>query len=147
MNATDTQPRTGEEESVEAKVSLMREMTTLFRSARKVVSDNQALINDPSKGDKGLQAKAVQALAKVNYEESTGHPLPKTKEGTLAHAAQPLINEEGKGTLRYILPEYYGESCLKCHGGPKGSLDITGGKKEGCVLGELGGAISVGVYD
>jgi len=56
---------------------------------------------------------------------------------------------EHKGTpgFRLILPEYYGESCLKCHGSPKGDLDITGGKKEGGVLGELGGAISVVIYE
>ena len=37
--------------------------------------------------------------------------------------------------------------CLNCHGDPKGELDITGGKKEGGQLGELGGAISVVIYD
>jgi len=54
---------------------------------------------------------------------------------------------KGKPGFRLILPEYYGESCLKCHGSPKGDLDITGGKKEGGVLGELGGAISVVIYE
>ena len=54
---------------------------------------------------------------------------------------------KGKPGLRLILPEYYGESCLKCHSNPKGDLDITGGKKEGGVLGELGGAISVVIYE
>ncbi|OUS31137.1 hypothetical protein A9Q99_04805 [Gammaproteobacteria bacterium 45_16_T64] len=54
---------------------------------------------------------------------------------------------KGKQAYRYILPEYYGKSCLGCHGQPKGDLDITGGKKEGGVLGELGGAISLSIYD
>ncbi|MCI0541385.1 MAG: hypothetical protein L0Z50_39810 [Verrucomicrobiales bacterium] len=31
-----------------------QEIATLFRAARKVISDNQALINDVEKGDKGL---------------------------------------------------------------------------------------------
>ena len=50
---------------------------------------------------------------------------------------------KGKPAFRLILPEYYGKSCLGCHGKPKGARDITGGKKEGGVLGQLGGAISV----
>lgn len=53
---------------------------------------------------------------------------------------------KGKPAFRLILPEYYKQSCLACHGGPKGERDITGGKKEGGVLGELGGAISVLIF-
>ena len=41
---------------------------------------------------------------------------------------------------------YYKASCLSCHGEPKGELDITGGKKEGGTLGEVGGAISIVLY-
>ena len=57
-----------------------------------------------------------------------------------------MAMKKGKQAFRLILPEYYKESCLGCHGGPKGERDITGGKKEGGVLGELGGAISVAIY-
>ncbi len=53
---------------------------------------------------------------------------------------------KGKPAFRLILPEYYKQSCLACHGGPKGERDITGGKKEGGQLGELGGAISVVIF-
>ncbi|MGF1741381.1 DUF3365 domain-containing protein [Vibrio profundum] len=53
---------------------------------------------------------------------------------------------KGKQAFRFILPEYYGKSCLGCHGTPKGERDITGGKKEGGTLGELGGAISLVIY-
>ena len=59
-------------------------------------------------------------------------------------AAETEMN--GKAAYRLILPEYYKESCLACHGGPKGERDITGGKKEGGQLGELGGAISVVIF-
>ena len=45
-----------------------------------------------------------------------------------------------------MIPEYYGPSCLSCHGDPKGAPDITGGKKEGGKPDELGGAISVAIY-
>ena len=222
----------------DAQVALMNKMATLFRSARKTVSENQGLINDETKGDKGLNGKAVIAQTKANFKSATGADLAELDDSTLegrAQAAmlraidetmteaQPLINEQGKafkgflpavfakrvadgfsshmkGSMvikltapksyvrnranrpdswehevietkfksegwatgtefiaaapykgkaaqRLLLPEYYSESCLKCHGGPKGERDITGGKKEGGVLGELGGAISVGIYE
>ncbi len=53
---------------------------------------------------------------------------------------------KGKDAFRLILPEYYKQSCLGCHGDPKGERDITGGKKEGGKLGQLGGAISVVLF-
>ncbi len=53
---------------------------------------------------------------------------------------------KGKDAFRLILPEYYKQGCLACHGEPKGEKDITGGKKEGGKLGELGGAISVTIF-
>ncbi len=213
-------------------------MATLLRSARAVISDNQKLINDAAKGDKGLSADAVVAKAKANYQSATGVDIdsidPASREGELLHTmldavgavmddAQGLINEEGVGfkgflpaifarqmtekfrdkkgsvadlkltapkefvrnranrpdaweadvienqfksadytngahfaaiaekdgkqAYRLILPEYYKESCLGCHGGPKGELDIAGGKKEGGQLGQLGGAISVTILN
>lgn len=221
-----------------AKEQLCQDVATLFRSARSVISKNQSLINDETKGDKGLDADLVVAKAKENFAKATGNPYPELASDTLegqAHAAmivsirqvmdqaQPLINERGKGfkgflpavfakqvadhfttnmsgrmsikltapksyvrnranrpdrwehkviesyfkkqdwkkgksfaedsqvkskdAYRFILPEYYSQSCLKCHGQPAGELDITGGKKEGGTLGELGGAISVVIYD
>lgn len=211
-----------------------KELTTLFRAGRKVISDHQELINDASKGDKGLSADKVVGLAKANYQQATGAPLNLKDDGSLVAKgrlamikamhdvmaeAQPMINEQGKGfkgflpavfaarvatkfsatmggkvtikltapkaylrnranrpddwesnvietmfklptyargkpyfenatvagkpAFRYILPEYYGPSCMGCHGEPKGATDISGGKKEGAKLDELGGAISL----
>ncbi|MZG53965.1 MAG: DUF3365 domain-containing protein [Nitrospinae bacterium] len=57
------------------------------------------------------------------------------------------MKHKGKDAFRLILPEYYKQACLNCHGEPKGSKDITGGKKEGSKLGELGGAISFAIYN
>ena len=45
-----------------------------------------------------------------------------------------------------LLPEYYRESCLTCHGGPKGETDITGYPKEGGKVGDLGGVISIVIF-
>jgi len=222
----------------EEKNEIGTEITTIFRSARGVIAKNQALINDPAKGDKGLSSDAVIATAKENYKASTGKDLVLADKSTLkgeAQAAmvesirqimdkaQSLINAEGKGfkgfipaifgkqvadnfnklingkayikltapksyvrnranrpdkweddvienkfkkadyeknkvfaekadhngksAYRFLLPEYYVQACLNCHGEPKGEKDVTGGKKEGGKLGELGGAISFVVYN
>jgi hypothetical protein len=53
---------------------------------------------------------------------------------------------EGRPALRMLLPEYYSESCLSCHGGPKGETDITGYPKEGGKTGDLGGVISIVIF-
>lgn len=214
-----------------------RETATMFRAARKVVSDQQDLINDAAKGDKGLTGAKVIEHTKVNYAAATGKPWQEAPAGSLLGdvqgalcaaieevmaSAQPLINEPGKGFkgflpavfakqiadrvskrldgrvfvkltapkallrnranradewetnvlenkfkakdwvkgtpwsevsthkgragLRLMIPEYYGASCLACHGDPKGEKDITGGLKEGGKLDDVGGAISVVVY-
>ncbi len=54
---------------------------------------------------------------------------------------------KGKPATRLLIPQYYDQSCLKCHGEPKGERDINGGIKEGGKLGDLGGAISVIILD
>jgi hypothetical protein len=219
------------------KQALAQDVAVLFRSARGVISDNQALINDPAKADKGLTGAKVIAGAKEKYAKAAGHSIvdadPTTLSGQVHVAmfaaikevmdqAQPLINEPGKGfkgflpavfakqvadrvskrlegklaikltappayvrnrsnrpdawetgvltakfasagwtknkpfgesttrdghpAFRLMLPEYYGDSCMSCHGEPRGERDISGGKKEGAKLGDLGGAISVTVY-
>lgn len=52
----------------------------------------------------------------------------------------------GRPAFRMLLPEYYTESCLSCHGTPKGEIDITGYPKEGGKAGDLGGAISIVLF-
>lgn len=217
-----------------AKADSSKEITTLYRSARKVISANQGLINEQRSG-KTLTSDFVISEAKNNFKQSTGKTLDlsndplKAKAGMLKavqvvmDSAQDLINDpevgfkgflpaifarqvatefgkqmggkmkikltapkkyvrnranrpdkwerniidsmfatpnyekgkpfyesaevKGKPAFRYILPEYYGQSCLGCHGEPKGAIDITGGKKEGGKLDELGGAISLIIFD
>ena len=48
--------------------------------------------------------------------------------------------------FRVMVPEYYGEACLACHGAPKGEVDVTGYPREGGKAGELGGSISITLY-
>ncbi len=215
------------------QVALSEELTTLYRSARAVISKHQQHINNPDIGDKGLTPAVVASQALDNYRRISGKPLDMSTNTEAKQAMmsaikgvmadnQDLINEkgvglkgllpaiyarqvatyfnesmlgrmkikltapnkyirnranrpdkwedhiidskflaagyakgkpffqdqayEGKDAFRFILPEYYVESCLSCHGKPRGELDITGGKKEGGVLGELGGAISLTIF-
>ncbi len=216
---------------------IMRDVAAFVVSARKVISDNQTLINDPAVADKGLTPDAVVQAAKKNFVERTNHDLPQPDSSTLhgqalaaitgavrstMASAQQRINTKGlafkgllpaiftkqvcdafartmagkmnlkltapeeyvrnwsnrpdeweadvlenrfrsasweKGaeyaevaeldghtTYRLMLPEYYTEGCLKCHGGSRGMYDVSGGEMEGGVLGEVGGAISVTLY-
>ena len=59
-------------------------------------------------------------------------------------AEEAMLN--GRRAYRLLIPEYYETSCLSCHGEPKGERDISGGRKEGGKLGDLGGAISAAIY-
>ena len=55
------------------------------------------------------------------------------------------VEADGKARVRVMVPEYYAQSCLSCHGEPKGELDITGYPKEGAHENDLGGIISIGL--
>ncbi len=109
-------------EGASDKEVIAKELATLFRSARGVISKNQKLINDKNKGDKGLSGKNVIEVAKQNYKKAThkdlGNPDPNTLQGELMQTmlrsigevmdkAQPLINRKGmgfKGFFRRSLP-------------------------------------------
>lgn len=56
------------------------------------------------------------------------------------------VDYEGRPAFRMLLPEYYRESCLSCHGEPRGEMDITNYPKEGGKVGDLGGAISIVIF-
>ncbi|MEA2980579.1 MAG: hypothetical protein QOF91_1324 [Alphaproteobacteria bacterium] len=57
-----------------------------------------------------------------------------------------LTQAKGKTAHRTAVPEYYGATCLSCHGSPQGEIDITGYPKEGGHEGDLGGVISITLY-
>ncbi len=64
-------------------------------------------------------------------------------DGKLFHAE---AKKDGREAFRVLVPEYYSEGCLSCHGEPKGEIDITGYPKEGGKAGDLGGVISITLY-
>ena len=57
-----------------------------------------------------------------------------------------MAEAKGRPAYRVVVPEYYAESCLTCHGLPKGEMDITGYPKEGREAGDLGAVISITLY-
>jgi hypothetical protein len=57
-----------------------------------------------------------------------------------------VTESRGRTAHRTALPEYYGASCLSCHGSPKLEIDITGYPKEGANEGDLGGVISITLF-
>ena len=232
-NELGSQARAAEADEVEIALSLAK----LLQAGRSVISSNQDLINDPSKGDKGLSGDVVLAKTVENFRQDTGlDPMevdPQSRLGRLLRAEmavikqvvdekQSFINQQGVGfkafipavfarlvterlgdrvgeeleikvtappalvrnrksrpddwerniiesrflslewkpgeifyqeqpnrgrdAFRVMVPEYYAESCLTCHGEPKGEMDITGYPKEGATEGDLGGVISITLY-
>lgn len=74
-------------------------------------------------------------------------------EGKFENASWPAgqafyedTDVSGAPAFRMLIPEYYSESCLACHGSPAGETDVTGFPKEGGQLGDLAGAISITLY-
>jgi len=213
-------------------------LARLLQAARSVISANQALINNPDIGDKGLTGEVVLASAIKKYKKSNhADPLaidPASREGRLLKAEmqaikevtdenQSFINKKGVGfkgfipavfgrlvgerlrekvgseaeikitappalvrnrkarpdaweksviekklmssvwprgkiysaeqpnkgrdAFRVMVPEYYAASCLSCHGEKKGEIDITGYPKEGAHKGDLGGVISITLFN
>ncbi len=144
---------------------LARELLPAFVVASKeVIRDAQVVINQRGIGYKnfipatyGSQAAArFSKQSHVRLKQTTLQPRnpknePDEYEASVlkwlagrprAEAYVSELTEEGK-TLRVVMPIYYVEECLKCHGEPKGDLDISGYPKEGHREGDLAGAITV----
>ncbi len=137
-----------------------------------VMDDNQALINHQGTAFKGLIPATFARLVNEAFARRVGEEAavkvtappelvrnrkarpddweieviktrfldPQWKRGT---PFAETVNAAGKTTFRMMVPEYYASSCLSCHGGPKGSQDITGYPREGAAENDLGGVISI----
>lgn len=87
----------------------------ILKSGRAVVSDNQALINDATKGDKGFTGAAFEAKWKDKYKEINKGDMPSVKVAAdlvaagkqVVDEAQPLINKQGMG-FKGFLPALWG---------------------------------------
>jgi hypothetical protein len=146
-----------------------------MQAMRRIVDDHQADINRSGVGFKGFIPAVFARLANEEFEAIAGSEArvrvtappdlvrnrkarPDSWERTIIETkllaadwpkGQPytdLVEYEGRSAFRMLLPEYYGESCLTCHGAPKGETDITGYPKEGGKVGDLGGVISIVIF-
>ena len=152
-----------------------RLLRAMMAAIVEVVDDNQATINEKGTGFKGfipavfarLVAESFDHLAKGEAEVKVTAPLelvrnrkarPDPWETEIIEkrlldptwpAGQPFsakVEAKGRSAFRVMVPEYYVESCLACHGSPKGEMDITGYPKEGGKLNDLGAVISITLY-
>jgi hypothetical protein len=168
--ATGVDPKTIDPRSREGR--LLRQM---MAAIVEVVDDNQETINAKGTGFKAfipatfarLVTEEFGRLAKGEAEVKVTAPpelvrnrkarpdqweaeIIKTKLLDPAWpAGQPYsatIQTNGRPAFRDMVPEYYVESCLACHGSPKGEMDITGYPKEGGKLNDLGAVISIILY-
>jgi hypothetical protein len=169
-NATGVDPRKIDPTSREGRL-----VHAMMAAIVAVVDDNQETINAKGTGFKGfipavfgrLVAEEFGRFAKGEAEVKVTAPpelvrnrkarpdkweaeIIKTK---LLDPARPMgqpysatVETNGRSAFRVMVPEYYVESCLTCHGSPKGQMDITGYPKEGGKMDDLGSAISITLY-
>ena len=103
-------------------------------------------------GDAEMKVTAPPQLIRNAKVQPDGWELAVIQDKLLSSAwakDQPftaVTQLKGKVAHRTVVPEYYGSSCLACHGSPKGEIDITGYPKEGAGEGDLGGVISITLY-
>ena len=145
--------------------SLSRELLpALIEASKDVVRDAQVVINQRGIGYKNFIPATYGSQAAARFSKRSHVQLKQTalqprnpKNEPDEYEASVLrwlsgrpngeayvseLTESGK-TLRVMMPIYYGQACLACHGEPKGEWDISGYPREGAREGDLAGAISV----
>ena len=142
---------------------------------QEILDENQGLINKQGIGFKGFVPAIFAQLSNERFGEKVGDlaeikvtaPLdlvrnrkarPDKWENDVIESRfkssdwsrGDLFSEEADGkrgsAFRVMVPEYYSDACLACHGSPKGEMDVTGYPKEGGQTGDLGGSISITLY-
>lgn len=147
-----------------------RTMATQIIAMREFMARVQDKINRDSQGHfefKGLNPAAVGRGVGEIFAEMSDYRFKQTRlqvrnktnqpdefemEVLQKFAADPsmleYVGRTGEGsaaTFRYMVPLKTEKSCLQCHGGPKGEIDIAGYAKEGLREGELAGALSISI--
>ena len=145
--------------------SLAKELlAALLLASKEVVGDAQFVINQRGIGYKNFipatfgsqTARKFSNRSHVTIKQTTLNPrnLKNTpdpyEEAVLNRLARqtavtaPTVEWVDDGRLlRTVMPIYYSDDCLTCHGSPKGILDISGYPREGAQTGALAGAISI----
>jgi hypothetical protein len=164
-------PRESDPDSLEGR--LLRAQLDAIKA---VVDENQASINAERVGFKGFIPATFARLVNEKFGEAVGteaqikvtapenlvrnrKALPDDwEQSVLEHKFSSLdwpkgepfsetVKVDGRPAFRIMVPEYYVPSCLSCHGGPAGEMDITGYPKEGGEEGDLGAAISITLFE
>jgi hypothetical protein len=165
---TGRDPRSVDQASFEGRM-----LKAQLDSVVEVMDANQALINKQGVGFKGFIPATFARLVNEAFARRAGKEAtikvtappelvrnrrarPDSWEVTairdyLEKADWPkgqvysaVDSANGETRTRVVVPEYYAQSCMSCHGEPKGDMDITGYPKEGGHVGQLGGVISIG---
>ena len=139
---------------------------------RRVIEENQAVMNAPGIEFKGFIPAVFARLTNEHFADAMGAearvkvtaPLDlvrnrkarpddwetnvletnfRSDDWEMGKPFFEVVDADGGTEFRMLIPEYYSESCLSCHGSPAGEVDVTGFPKEGGKAGELAGAISV----
>lgn len=168
--ATGLDPRSVDPTSRHGRL-LQAEMAAI----QEVMEENQDFINEKGVGFKGFIPAIFARLVTERLQEKIGAEVevkvtapptlvrnrksmpdeweqriieskflsPSWPRGEIFYEVEPY---RGHDAFRVMVPEYYVESCLSCHGQPKGDVDITGYPKEGASEGDLGGVISITLF-
>lgn len=152
-----------------------RLMTALMDAIHEIVDENQHTIDADGVGFKGFIPAVVGRLVTGRFNEKVGDEalmrVTAPAELVRNRTARPdeweasvitsrleapdwpkgqvyaeRVTGQGRDAFRALVPEYYTEGCLACHGSPKGEVDVTGYPKEGGAVGQLGGAISITLF-
>lgn len=167
---TGTDPLATDPNSLEGKL-----LRAQIAAVKEVMDENQATINDQTLEFKGFVPAVFGRLVNERFMEKVGERamVKVTAPAELVRNRKALPDEwetrvienrllspdwpegqafsewttvNGRDAFRVLVPEYYTEGCLSCHGEPRGEQDITGYPMEGGKLGDLGGAISITLF-
>ncbi len=161
--------------TVEPDSRMGRLFQAQIAAIREVVDEHQGTINRPDIGFKGFVPAVFARLVNERFAAKVGDraqikvtaPLELVRnrgarpdawetehiEAELLDPAWPtgevftaVTEQDGREAFRMLVPEYYTEGCLSCHGEPKGEIDITGYPMEGGQLNDLGGVVSIMLF-
>lgn len=161
--------------SVDKASRFGRLLDAQLRAIRNVMDEHQETINRKGIGFKGFVPAVFARLVNERFDDLVGNEarikvtapveLVRNRKARPDRWESEMIgtrlqsadwqrgkvldadgNVDGRPAYRVLVPEYYSEGCLACHGEPKGELDVTGYPKEGGRLGALGGVISVTLF-
>ncbi len=142
-----------------------RLLQALVETSRQVITDLRQELHPQATEFRGFIPAAFGARVSARFTDHTGVRLKQTSLAPRNPANRPDAYERGaleafadsaypretvisemaanSASFRLMFPLYATRHCLDCHGEPKGVVDRMGYPREGLVLGQNAGAISV----